>query len=80
MNYIEVLKTRRNLKLELIEAKKNRRPEETITVTRRQMVLSDGEYGPCYKIVEREVETTAKEMELESEIARLKMMLNGSAL
>lgn len=73
MDYLEIIKKRQALKKELQLLRENRKPEDIITVTRASLVIKDNDYV----MVRRKVQTTPAEMELEKEIAALKMQVNS---
>lgn len=73
MDYIAMTKERQALKRELQVLRENRKPQDIITVVRKQLVLS----GNDYLMVERKVQTTHQEMEVENKILRMKMIMNG---
>lgn len=75
MDFVENIKKRQMLKKELQLLRENRKPEDIITITRNSLVIKDGDYV----MVERKVQTTHAEMELEKEIAALKMQANSSS-
>jgi hypothetical protein len=67
-------KERQALKRELQILRENRKPQDIITVVRKQLVLS----GNSYAIVEKEVQTTHQELEVENKILRMKIIMNGA--
>ena len=75
MDFVETIKKRQALKKELQLLRENRKPEDIITVTRASLVIKDNDYV----MVRKKVQTTHAEMELEKEIAALKMQANSSS-
>lgn len=72
MDIIALMKKRQQLKKELQLLRENRKPENTIVVPSRQMVLQGDGYAEitCY------IETTPEEIKLEAEIMELKTQIN----
>lgn len=68
MDIIALMKKRQQLKKELQLLRENRKPENTIVVPRRHMVLQ----GDGYAEITCHIETTPEEIKLEAEIMELK--------